>query len=900
MDEIVKTSISELSMIGRAPELRIIADSLDDDASGGILIEGDAGMGKTLLAGEIHRRRGGEEPWLRADRVLTDTPFGAFGLLVDLNADPRDLIGRIIAALAAEGTCPAVFVDDAHHLDRHSIRVLSQLAADGSIKLVVMSRQVATGGYWPFADLVDEGMIDQLGLGPLSPTDLRTAIEQMFGGIASQGVIDLVDQHSGRNPGKLIELLSYAQRKQRFVLRDGVLLLDGLDIDFDDRARDFARIDLDQYPPDQREAFELVAMAGEVEVETMLSLGLGSAADLLVEVGGLLVRTRRENGREEQIYVIRSSHSSETIRHTMPMGRSRTWYSEIAERSSEPSPWAQMLRAEWGKACGIVIDERAFVDAAITAVRFGEWHRAARLLAGVSTDTMGAAELYALACLYCNVGNVHLGFDVLAQCLRKADNPGIVLAAAVLWANRVNSRASVAVGIADFRAAFERIETREECFADDEGSHRGEPIPTGFEPIAWIDGGPSSAAREKFGARPITVKRAQLLFDALVSPLSARRRPDSAALETLFADTDLPDNFRMEVALILGSLRLEAGRPNAAAAVLKRAQQLFPARGLGSLTADMLEAKSYLDRDDIVGARQVSQRHPTLDIAYITARSGTRDLVNGEIQLRDGDWDSALRSFRAAVAAVDHCDQSSLRALALGMAEYAAVFAGDLELADDYHRRFAAIAPVGHNVEYRRARAHVLAARWKRTSDARDERQLRDLLADAELHDEFRSTALIRFFLFWHFSEVDAQELIRISHLGEGKLFDLLGIVGTAVRDRDMEALSTMAAAMPDSLLDLKSRCFDLIGRSLDRGTSERASNCHFAGEVTLTDREREISGLIVNGFSNRGIADQLGVTARTVEGHTYRLYRKLGVKRRSQVADALDDLNISLRGAAV
>lgn len=54
---------------------------------------------------------------------------------------------------------------------------------------------------------------------------------------------------------------------------------------------------------------------------------------------------------------------------------------------------------------------------------------------------------------------------------------------------------------------------------------------------------------------------------------------------------------------------------------------------------------------------------------------------------------------------------------------------------------------------------------------------------------------------------------------------------------------------------------------------------------VVLTEREREIVTMAGDGFSNRAIAERLGVSVRTVEGHIYRAGAKLGVSNRSEFA---------------
>ena len=56
----------------------------------------------------------------------------------------------------------------------------------------------------------------------------------------------------------------------------------------------------------------------------------------------------------------------------------------------------------------------------------------------------------------------------------------------------------------------------------------------------------------------------------------------------------------------------------------------------------------------------------------------------------------------------------------------------------------------------------------------------------------------------------------------------------------------------------------------------------------SLTDRERLIAQMAAAGMSNKEIAEQLFVSARTVSAHLYRLFPKLGITSRAALRDAL------------
>ena len=55
-----------------------------------------------------------------------------------------------------------------------------------------------------------------------------------------------------------------------------------------------------------------------------------------------------------------------------------------------------------------------------------------------------------------------------------------------------------------------------------------------------------------------------------------------------------------------------------------------------------------------------------------------------------------------------------------------------------------------------------------------------------------------------------------------------------------------------------------------------------------LTGREREIADLVAAGRTNKEIASELFLSEKTVESHMTRLFGKLGVRSRAEVAEAV------------
>jgi DNA-binding CsgD family transcriptional regulator len=57
---------------------------------------------------------------------------------------------------------------------------------------------------------------------------------------------------------------------------------------------------------------------------------------------------------------------------------------------------------------------------------------------------------------------------------------------------------------------------------------------------------------------------------------------------------------------------------------------------------------------------------------------------------------------------------------------------------------------------------------------------------------------------------------------------------------------------------------------------------------ASLTTREREVATLAAAGCSNAETAERLGLAVRTAEGHLAKAMTKLGVSRRTELAERL------------
>jgi two-component system response regulator DctR len=84
----------------------------------------------------------------------------------------------------------------------------------------------------------------------------------------------------------------------------------------------------------------------------------------------------------------------------------------------------------------------------------------------------------------------------------------------------------------------------------------------------------------------------------------------------------------------------------------------------------------------------------------------------------------------------------------------------------------------------------------------------------------------------------------------------------------------------------------DKVQRAMDVEAAQQASSARGSERearlASLSEREREVMLRVAAGTLNKVIADELGVSMRTVEVHRARVYAKLGVRSAAEVATLL------------
>jgi DNA-binding CsgD family transcriptional regulator len=289
-------------------------------------------------------------------------------------------------------------------------------------------------------------------------------------------------------------------------------------------------------------------------------------------------------------------------------------------------------------------------------------------------------------------------------------------------------------------------------------------------------------------------------------------------------------------------------------------------------------------------------------------------IVLGQAEMTQGRTETGRHWYeQAAQLALGSPGRIYLRRWALSGAMFCAVLLGDLDAADNFAASLAATPPheaTVHQLAWQLAEQWIVAERGDPAGAAGALLAMADdaytdgrhgpvvrMLADAtRLLGDARPAAQ---WLANHQLEVDGRNfpvvLDWIIGLNRGDGDDL-AVTAERFLEADHPVLAAEAASSSWAIAqqrDVDDRVVAARGRRAQElramfGRAVTPALLHTPIELPLSRREREIAMLVAAGRTSREVAEELVIGVRTVESHLTRIYDKLGIHSRTELASAL------------
>ena len=916
--------------MGRAAELARLVATATDPGERGLVLTGPGGAGKSRL---LHEAVAALPPGHHALHVAaaniasSGLPFG--GLAQVLPPDPpaglseAGLLRWAVDSLSADarGRPIVLAVDDAHLLDPASAALMHLLVREGATLLG--TRRTGEPVPASIAALWTEGLVGHAELAPLGAGESRELLTAIVGGPVEAGSACRLLGLAGGNPLILRELVMAANSGGGATRVHGIWRWTGR-LGLAAGLGDLVDACLGGITDGVRDVLELAAFGAPVGLPVLLAAAEPADVEIAEDRG--LIRVIQD-GRRREVSLAHPLYA-EVLRRRCTVTRGRRLQATLAglvDRTGRRRRDDGLRMAAWRLEAGIAQDPGLLLDAAGQAFDRGDLDLTVRLAAAArdaaTRDKHGDA--------------------------RRADG---ATGDAEAVARRADAATGDADGAArPDRATAEDADAAVRDADSTGGTEIGRRA-TGLLAIALLeDDRPAeaeAALRGRTGSRPATI-RATVRFWGLgrleaADELAAEPAPDARmraveALMRLHLGQVEPAAALAESVLgesVAGEAPHGEARPGEAALAMARCVlgHLAAARGdparAGALLAG-IAADTPAARRDAPALRYAlpmalaTRAEVALEPAAIlttTAAAATSDGTGA-----DGfgaGWAAIRRAFGAALRGqTNHALQATeeaCAALATGTAydgsahaarAYVAALRGEIPLAAESMAIAEAARGDRGGIGYPwwdRVRAAVAASRGDVTNAVQQlfdlvERLRADGFAGHELlalHDLVRlgradlaaepmadllagrpggpAAAL----LYRHATaavEGDADALFAAARefSAHGYLLYAAEAAGGAVRafrtGRDTQALAASTL-----LADVLARCDVLHTPAL------------LAVQPSLTTRERQVAELAAEGVRSREIADRLFLSPRTVENHLQRVYAKLGVSRRGELAPAL------------
>lgn len=882
MEEGGGASPDALSLFGRDRELARVAAALADVRCNGILFIGPAGVGKSRLAEEC--RLLGEESGMAtaavfATPVSAQLPLGALAAFLPAEAASADLqpvrllqLTRAALAERAGGRRLLLLVDDGHCLDPVGAHLIAELAGTGAA-FVVMTVRAGEPTPDPLTQLWKDGVIDRVDVTGLDRSDAERLATALIGGVIDPVTGAWLHRTSAGNPLFLRELVLGGVESGSLRMRaDGRWTLVGTPVT--PRLADLVDQRLRGLDGEERRALELVAVAEPIGLDLAERL---IGADRLEQLDrhGLVDVT--VDGARVQLRVAHPLYS-EVLRHAPLTLRRRNDLQSLIEairglgarRRDDP-----VRIATWQLEIGGRADPAVLLRAALAA-QYGNDEATAERLARTALehrvdDRDLAAELGLCqgTCL-ARLSRFADALEVLDAAKHVARDPDVLARIALRTSFIVaEGCGDAAAGEAVISAAIADLPDgpwmlplhlhRLLVLADTGRIGDAAAALAGVEVPAVLD--PSDAVLESLG-------RASTLISLGLTDRAANVARAGYQLHSTAADLDstfhpLSQAYNITLAHVLG------GRIAEAEEAIDSWFSPSDGRLLPTLVGGVLRARIALVRGRPLDAR--------------AALAAVRPALHDQVQPYVVRWLDSMEAWAFAISGDhDRASEVARRVTAPGSVAMAFSLTDEIVAAAEVHwlggRQVEARNLLEASGERLRTLGHVAgltAVRDLQMHRFGSTAAARDLLSLARTMEGPLSGARV----------VHAEAVLDGTAESIGSAGGRWKAIGYELRAAELYAAAAASARHAGSVRDATrwELAADEVVRSF-RGAS-LAAVVGLGATSPLTDREREIAVLVARGRSSREVADQLVVSIRTVDNHLQRVYAKLGISSRRELA---------------
>ena len=875
------TSVSGVwPLTGRAEETRLIAENLTEgDAPGGVAITGRAGIGKTRLAREAAKSvSAGSAPvrWTAGTQSAQTIPLGAFAEWADASGGgPIGLIGSVIEALTAapSGARAVIVVDDAHLLDAQSAFVLHQIVLRRSASVIVTIR---SGAAVPDAvtALWKDGYLPLLELQPLSCAEAHLLLCGALTGDVDADCARRMWESTGGNVLYLRHLVAQETAARRLMNTAGTWTWMGTPV-MSETLTDLIESQVGLVPEPVLEAVDLVAIAEPLELELLAAL---VSPPVL------------EDAEQRGLLAVTSSGATTSVRVGHPL------YGEI-RRDRAAASRLRRLRARVASE----LAKRADLDDADT-VRLG--------VLWLDSDLATEPEL-----LFNAAHAAFLRFDFelaarLAQASKRAGGPAdasLLEAQALALMNRADESQEILAELRDSslddrQLAYSIALRACNLWAQlDRPQESRELVDTALDASSAVVRESAQALR----ALQLAMQARPTEALAMAEAVNRDRLGDFQALTAAWAlVVALGDTGRMRevTPVAIEGYRRAARSPEAAFLEVGLAEHHVKALLLAGCIEEALAASD-------AACRRCADS-PGISGAFGSAIAATALLGSG----RANAARSQLRTASAVFAARDAAAGVRYRFMLVEVEALAKL--GDLPAAT---AALEYLQPGKQPIFSLLQSDLLLAEAWVEAAGGAVSRAVVSSRRAAEFAQTHGQSAR------------EVLSLQAATHFGDMTTVDRLEELQKVVegpRARAVFEFATGLAARDGAILQAASQKFEVMGdmfaaadvsahsaiayrREGLRGTALTAAGraqrlaheCEgvvspalreAAQPLPLTPREQEIISLVAQGLSNRQIAEAMGISVRTVEGHIYRASLRSGVANRSELGALLREYRAS------